>query len=61
MRTAVEDFQELHGRITGVLDVVAKGRRDVADITSLVVEGPSIARRSEERHTSEARAARKVE
>ena len=52
MHTAVEDFQELQRSVASVLDVVTEGWRDVADVTSLVVEGSCVTRGSEQSHTA---------
>ena len=51
-RTGVEDFEELHGCVTNILNVVAVGGRDVANVARLVVVGPCVARRSKQSDTA---------
>ena len=52
MRTGVPDLEVLQCRVAGILEVMSKRRRDVADVASFVVERDRVARRCEERHAA---------
>ena len=52
LRTGVPDLEVLESGVTGVLDVVAEGRGDVADVAGLVVERDCVAGGREERHAT---------
>ena len=54
VRTGVPDLEVLERGISGVLDVMTEGCRDIADVARLVVEGDSVARRRKDGHAASA-------